>query len=661
MRVHARSPLGTLAAALAFVLLALAWTYPLGAHLSTHIPGASAGDNVAALWNFWWARFATAHGLTLWRTDYLFAPAGTSLLLHANLALPVRIGAYMLPMLPLVAAHNVLLIATLTLNGMCAFWLVRRLTNSWDASIIGALVFAGSPFVDAHLLGHFNVLSVWTLPLVALLTLDAVAGSRRAAHAAGLVIGLTVYLDYYYAVYALALAAGLAMLARGPVTMTYDRNGARRPRLEASARWVALATLVVVCAILVTGGVDVSLGPLRIDATDPFNGLQLLWLLIAGWAWLRWHPHLHLTSPVGERLSWRPVAAAAALAWLVAAPVWIGLVRLALDGDYTAPAPYWRSGGAGVDLATLFLGNPFSAALGGWTRDVLARATIDPVERTAWLGLAPLALAVVAARAAPRPLAMPWILVGGGALLWSLGPHLSVFGWNTGMILPHALLRYLPILSNARVPGRAMAVVFLALGALSGLGWAALRRRGVSWWWGVAVVALLVVDFLPAPIPLVFLEHPAVYDTLKAAPQPGALLELPIGFRDGFGEAGGLDHRVLWYQSIHERPLVGGFVARLSPSTRRVMAGNRLLADVIALSEPRDPAAPDVASRVDALADLYRLGVAFVLLDRSHASRALQDYVDGVLAADLIAADGPRSLYRVGASDAGAGFGGAPR
>ena len=74
------------AAALVCLSLGVAWTFPLIQHFTDRIPGAEIGDNVAALWNFWWARFAMAHGLDLFHTSHLFAPEGTSLSLHSNVA-----------------------------------------------------------------------------------------------------------------------------------------------------------------------------------------------------------------------------------------------------------------------------------------------------------------------------------------------------------------------------------------------------------------------------------------------------------------------------------------------------------------------------------------------------------------------------------------------
>ena len=60
-----------------------------------------------------------------------------------------------------------------------------------------------------------------------------------------------------------------------------------------------------------------------------------------------------------------------------------------------------------------------------------------------------------------------WSAIGLIFFVWALGPHLMVLGRNTAMVLPGAFLRYIPIVNNARVPGRAMVVVSLAMAVLA--------------------------------------------------------------------------------------------------------------------------------------------------------------------------------------------------
>jgi hypothetical protein len=99
---------------------------------------------------------------------------------------------------------------------------------------------------------------------------------------------------------------------------------------------------------------------------------------------------------------------------------------------------------------------------------VYDRFGIGAIESSAWPGIVPVVLACWAIRRDwARKEVRHWTAIGGLFLIWALGHHLLLLGRNTGVILPEAFLRYIPIVANARIPGRAMVVVFLALGLLS--------------------------------------------------------------------------------------------------------------------------------------------------------------------------------------------------
>jgi len=122
-----------------------------------------------------------------------------------------------------------------------------------------------------------------------------------------------------------------------------------------------------------------------------------------------------------------------------------------------------------------------------------------------------------------------------------------------------------------------------------------------------------------------------------------------MGLRDGFREMGLLDHRTLVYQTIHGRPMTGGFVARMPPGVQRTYEQDAVLSALLALSSPagRDNAAlPD---RDVAGARLRANGIAFVMLNRRLSPAALIEYVEKTLPLTLVANDDERSLYVVAA------------
>ena len=201
------------------------WTYPLVTDLSGQIPGDGPGDNLQFLWNFWWMRMALAGGLDVYYTSFMFAPVGSPLTLHTLTALPAFVAATVLAKLPVVAAMNVMILASLFLNGFCAYLLAWRVTGDRGAAMIGGLTFGGSSYLAGHLLGHFNLTSAWTVPLFAMAALEAVKGRKAWAVVAGLVLAATAYTDYYYLIFEGALGAVIVATAMGDWSVTFQGRG----------------------------------------------------------------------------------------------------------------------------------------------------------------------------------------------------------------------------------------------------------------------------------------------------------------------------------------------------------------------------------------------------------------------------------------------------
>jgi hypothetical protein len=660
--------LSHVAAAFAMAALALAWSFPLAAVARTHLAGGGFSDNANFLWNFWWMREALGSGQRFFSTPSLFAPYGTDLTLHTHTALNALAGATVLGGMPPLAALNVTILVSLFLNGFCAYLLAWRITRDTGAALIAGLVFGGSPYLAAHLNGHFNLTSAWTLPLFALACGSALSGStsrslisadpkrvalrakRVALHAAGagLILGLTAYIDYYYVVYEAAFAAGAFLLAARDWTVAVRGATPRSRRVARIFLALAIVDVIVIAGILATGGFDVTVAGVRVVARDIFNPMQVLWVLLAVAAIARWRPAIMSQTVEG----WQPsrgvmaLATIAAVGAAVALPILISAAGVILRGEYVTQRYFWRNAPKGVDAATLLLGNPFHGAWGATVRASYDWLQIDPIESSAWLGIAPLILAFWTIRRywADRTVRW-WTAIGAAFFIWALGPQLRLFGYTTALILPQTLLRYIPIAANARVPGRAMVVVTLAIAVLSAIAIAKSQERSRRRWMGVAAMALLILmDCLPAPFPVVEVDRPAIYETLRERPERGALLELPVGIRDSFTNRGFLDHRALAYQIIHRRPIVGGVVSRMSPAIVAAYTDDPLIDGLLALSERQKPPRP-LPARTAAADLLAKNGIMFVMLNRELASPELIEYVELQMPLTLVATDSDRSLY----------------
>src|ERR687897_1232685 len=103
---------------ISYSLLAVLHTYPLVLFLDSRLPGEGLADNVSFVWNLWWMREALASSThSFFYCPLIVAPVGGSLILHTHTALSAFAGATLLKDFSLVEAQNILLIASLTLNG----------------------------------------------------------------------------------------------------------------------------------------------------------------------------------------------------------------------------------------------------------------------------------------------------------------------------------------------------------------------------------------------------------------------------------------------------------------------------------------------------------------------------------------------------------------
>ena len=197
------------------------WLRPLYGQLGAAIPGAGSGDNVVFVWNVWWTRYALTHGLDPLSSSFLLYPFGADLTLHTHTFLPALAVSFIAnPVL----AQNALIFAHLFLNFFCAYALAMRETRHRGAAVLAGLIFGWSPYISAHLNGHFNLIAAWVLPLAALVTLWANdrPGVWRGV-VVGVVLGAIAYVDYYYFIYASLLS--LLLTAPGSGLRLWSRRG----------------------------------------------------------------------------------------------------------------------------------------------------------------------------------------------------------------------------------------------------------------------------------------------------------------------------------------------------------------------------------------------------------------------------------------------------
>jgi hypothetical protein len=244
--------------------------------------------------------------------------------------------------------------------------------------------------------------------------------------------------------------------------------------------------------------------------------------------------------------------------------VWLALVapqllQLVQNGDRQFGVGLHANQSNSADLVAFFLPNPFHPLWGAAVSDFYTR-----LHPEAWLwqiafGYVALALAVLGLGARWRAL-WPWVLLLGATMLIAMGERLMVWGVDTGLPLPYALIASLPGIRTSHRPNHITLISLLLLGLLAAHGAAVLFRRlaGARWLLAAALlVGVLFVDGWAGPLPLYSLPIPPGYAALPA-PDGGAILPIPVNLNVARSEQ-------LWYQTAHGWPIIGGYTGREPP------------------------------------------------------------------------------------------------
>lgn len=139
--------------------------------------------------------------------------------------------------------------------------------------------------------------------------------------------------------------------------------------------------------------------------------------------------------------------------------------------------------------------------------------------------------------------------------IMALGPALRVGGRRIlPGIMPYEILQTVfPLLNLSGTPVRMMVMVMLSAAIISAIGLNALFQRVSTKhiFIGGILGFLLFFDFLPKPIPSSKIDIPEYINLLKELPKNGGMIDsvnpAPIA---------------LYYQTVHEIPMAGGYISR---------------------------------------------------------------------------------------------------
>jgi hypothetical protein len=356
------------------------------------------------------------------------------------------------------------------------------------------------------------------------------------------------------------------------------------------------------------------------------------------------------------------------IAAFVVVPIWWPSILAEMDEGYLGSA-----GGTvkySTDLLAFFTPSPYHPVLGpagllpGYLDEVFpSRTTL--YEGLAYPGLLVVLLGIWALVKHWRQ-AWIWGLLAMVCMVLALGPILKVGGeavvytvdeYQTNIVLPYALIKSLPLFSASRTPGRFNETASFALAVLAAFGFDALSQQLKGRWVSFTLVGILAIGIVfemlaMLPLPSSETTIPRVLHAIAAEDGTGALLHAPPL------EKGKTKRAALYYQTVHERPIGGGYVHRSLPEAKPweatlngLIRADQAEGDIV----PR----PDLAQRRDWL---RYFDIDYIILNKDETGDDYRPFIEELIGAavdeddevaafavpDSVVSNINQSLYTIG-------------
>jgi len=582
-----------------YTILTIIFTYPV-AFAANAFPG-DGGDGYWFLWDFWAFKNAIFTHTNPLFTSYIYYPIGVNLafsttsFFNAALSIPLQL-IWDLP-----HAYIFVWLTSFALSGYGAFALMRYLGGSAKVAFISGLIFMFCPYHFAHALGHMNLVAIAWIPLYALFFFKTIRENKRSNPViAALFLSLTAFSDFYYVIYL-----------------------------------VALSVLIVAYYVWTE----------RQQA--PFAGvvqrIALTFVIFAG----------------------------------LASTLLFPMFRELLHGGYMYTTGYSQYS---ADLLAFFVPSRLHPLFGAEVAPLYSHLT-GVAESTVFLGFVGLVLSILAIVKLRTREVRFWALALGIFLVLSLGPVLHVNGavvrvpdaipyiGNAAVPLPYYVLMHLPVFSIARVTSRWDVMVMLCVSVLSGYGLQYLIRRlhspgriigkenvllvgrlhspgriiGKENVLCVVFAALILFEFLSVPYPTVTTAVPAFYEKMGTDSQNYAVFEV----------APRSTAQIMYYQTIHHKPLVNGYVSREPPGIWRFIETEPVVRFLYHISGVKSDNVPANITSLDPSA-LSRYNIKYVIVHRENLTQQQVYLVDNLFknaskGAPVVYEDGPMVVYAISA------------
>ena len=352
--VRHRWPSHTLAL-LGYILVALAFAWPLPRHMNTHLTGTPDGDTGVYVWNLWvFQHEVLEHRSDPYFTDKIFASTGrTNLSLHNYTTFANLLGLPFVRAFGVVATFNGVYLLLTVLTAYSMFWVAWRLTDG-DASVawLAGLLFAWSPILVTRGMGHFSLVAAAPLPIFVLLLLRLHEGPTRSiAVKLGLTVAWATACDVYYGVYCLILIG--CYLAVSTVRLVRVESNPVRHAVASSLDLFSVCVGGLVVAMVVSHGWQFTFLGRTVRVQSLYTPLLILTVLAAVRVAIHYRLALRPLATGQLRSTIAVIVAAGAVSATVMSPLLFAAAERLRTGNFVRPPIFWRSSPPGDRSARL--------------------------------------------------------------------------------------------------------------------------------------------------------------------------------------------------------------------------------------------------------------------------------------------------------------------
>jgi hypothetical protein len=290
-----------------------------------------------------------------------------------------------------------------------------------------------------------------------------------------------------------------------------------------------------------------------------------------------------------------------------------------------------------ADLIGLFIPSALHPLFGQYFTHFYQQFTGNIVENATYVGYTVIFLVAYYILKCRKKLgeAKFWILSSAFFLILSLGPILHIMGrthftvFDVTVPLPYLVLYYIPVIQIARVPARLTFMLMLSLAVLAGYGIKELLKHIDGKLLGkiskkdivVMILSLLIIfEFMIIPYPVHKVTVPKFYEQLAAEKGDYAIIEVP------FKEDLFLLSDYMYYQTIHEKKLVGGYISRTPKYASDFVENTLVISNYWNMHSESDILNQDLSRIGNTLLNAY--DIRYIIIHKKNLKQDELEYVE---------------------------------